>query len=487
MAPWDPLHRRIARTIERHRMFAPGDKVLAGVSGGADSVALLDVLFALAPVWRIHIAVAHLNHGLRPEAASREAALVKALAKQLGLVCHTHTLKPPGREGSLEEQLRLLRYGFFEQTAARFGYHKIATGHQADDNAEAVLLHLLRGGGIRGLGGIPPVRDGRIVRPLIDIRRADILAYLQRRNLEYLEDVSNSDPRFERNRIRHHLIPLLRRDYNPGIIAGLNRLARLCADENAWIDACIRPLAIGIVTVASTGEVDLDVHRLQDQPRPVQRRLIRAALEQWQGHLRRLTADHIEAVLDLLPRDKTGKGLDLPNNVRVQRYGTVVRFCRSTSRRGTIAAPCPADYAYRITSAERLPLCLRIPESGCCLRFTSISVPAADQMPSSDRRMALFDLDRVAFPLTVRNLRPGDRLQPFGMPGTQKLKDLLINLKIPRERRRLIPLLVSAGAVVWVAGLRRGRQACLTPDTKRVLKVEVATDPTKPLASPAGN
>jgi tRNA(Ile)-lysidine synthase len=482
----DPLLARVFRTIERHGMLASGDTVLAGVSGGADSVALVDILCALAPAFDIQIAVAHLDHGLRPEAAEEEAALVRRLARRLGLACHVDRLAPPGRRGSLEERLRRLRYAFFERTAAAYGYSKIAVGHHADDNAEAVLMHLLRGTGIRGLAGIPPVRDRRIVRPLIEIRRADILAYLQRRGLPFAEDTSNTDPRFERNRIRHHLIPLLQRQYNPAVVDALNRLAALCHEEEAWLRSRLEPLAADAMASLSASGVDLDARKLLAQARPVQRRLVRAALGRWQGHLRRLSADHVEALLALLARETTGSGLDLPNRVRAERTTTLLRFRRSPARNATERpSPVPA-YAYKVESVGRLPLRLHVPEAGCTLLFSRVPPPEADQMPASDRHIVLLDMDRIAFPLTIRNCRAGDRLHPFGMQGTQKLKNLFINSRVPRERRRRLPLLVSGDAIVWVVGVRRGRQACLAPDTTRVLRVAVEQAGAKPVESASG-
>jgi tRNA(Ile)-lysidine synthase len=474
----DPLLARVVSTSERHTMLTAGDRVLVGVSGGADSVALVDILSRLAPTLEISLAIAHLDHGLRPAAAHLEADLVRRMAERMGIDCYADKISMHPRQGSLEEQLRLLRYAFFERTAAAAGCNKIAVGHHADDNAEAVLLNILRGSGLRGLAGIPAVRDGRIIRPLIEIRRKEIIGYVRRHGLPYLEDASNSDPRYARNKIRHHLIPLLQKEYNPNVVPTLNRLATLCAEEDAWLDAQLDPLAARDGALCPSNPADpgfeLDAQPLLSQPRPVQRRLIRKALEQWQGHLRRIGALHIEALMELLRSGKTGGRLDLPNRLKAERSPTGLRFYPSTTAHRGPSQDLPGpSYSYSLPAVDRTPLNVEIPEAGCALLFSTVSPAATVSLPLSDREMVLLDLDQLCFPLTIRNLRPGDRLRPFGMQGSQKLKTLFINRHIAPEERRRLPLLVSGDTIVWVAGIRRADIAPLSPDTSRILKVEI--------------
>lgn len=474
----DPLLARVVRASERHNMLAAGDRVLVGVSGGADSVALVDILSRLAPTFKLSLAVAHLNHGLRPAAAQLEADLVRRMADRMGIDCYADKITMHHKQGSLEEQLRLLRYAFFERTAAAAGCNKIAVGHHADDNAEAVLLNMLRGSGLRGLAGIPAVRDSRIIRPLIEIRRKDIIGYVHRHRLPYLEDATNTDPRFVRNKIRHHLIPLLQREYNPNVVPTLNRLATLCSEEDTWLDAQLGPLAAKARAFCPSRPSDpgfeLDAQTLLSQPRPVQRRLIRKTLEQWQGHLRRISALHIEALMELLRSGETGGSLDLPNRLKAERSPTGLRFYQSTTvhRGPTQESPGPS-YSYSLPAVDRMPVTIEIPEAGYALLFSTISPATTVSMPLSDRDMVLLDMDQLCFPLTIRNFRPGDRLRPFGMQGSQKLKALFINQRIAPEQRRRLPLLVSGDTIVWVASVRRADIAPLSPDTSRILKVQI--------------
>ena len=480
----DALVALAIRTIDRYRMLTPGDCILAGVSGGPDSIALLHVLHTLCNRYSVDLAVAHLDHGTRPQTAEQEAEFVRRFSRSLDLPCHLGKIaKPPG--GSLEEKLRQARYAFFERTAVDHGYNKVALGHQADDNAEAVLMRLFRGSGIQGLSGIPPVRDEKFIRPLIGARRSDIIAYLDRHKLVYMEDASNKDLQFERNKIRHALIPGLQRDYSSQIVQHLNRLAELCREEDQWIEASLRPLVAAATLRQDAQGLELRPAVLQGAPRAVQRRILRAALRQWQGDLRRIGADHIDALIDLLPSVKRGRGIHLPGRVQARRTDDCLAFMRHPGRRGK-AAPAPS-YEYVIESLERMPLQLVLAETGCRLNFQLEETYRTMSFSPIDQNTVLLDPAQIVFPLRIRNFRPGDRFHPFGMQGTQKLKDLFINRRIPADQRRKIPLLVSAGVILWVTGIRRGAQAAVTAATRQVLRIEVVPGSGGRIAPPLGS
>jgi tRNA(Ile)-lysidine synthase len=468
----DPLVAQTTNTIERHAMLARGDQVLVGVSGGPDSVALLHVLQTIAPRDDWRLGVAHLDHGLRPDGAAKEMALVRDLAKRLQLPCHTGKIEPPTGRGCLEEQLRHRRYAFFEQLCADHGYTKIALGHQAEDNAEGVLLHLLRGSGPRGLAGIPPVRDGKIIRPLIHARREQIVAYLQRHGLGYAHDPSNDDPRFARNQIRHQLIPLLRQDYNPNIVTVLNRLATLCREEEQWFARYLEPVLAQIMASCQPNGLDLRLEPFLNLSGPLQRRVLRAALAQWQGHLRRLGAAQVEALLDLAT-GRSGRSLSLPGCVQGQRTATLLRFTRHPFPRAKEKSGSGPSYEYPLLSSQQLPPTLCIPEARCCLHFSPLPGMDAQHWKGDDRSAILLDFDQLRFPLLIRNRRPGDRFQPFGLHGTQKLKAFLINHKIPVRERDQTPLLLSGETILWVIGIRRGHGGALTRQTRQVLQVRL--------------
>jgi len=433
-------------------------------------MALAHLLHTLAARWSLRLGVAHIDHGLRPEAAAQEAALVVALARSLGMVCHKARIEALPARGSLEEQLRLRRYAFFQEIAATHGYHKIALAHHADDNAEAVLMHLLRGSGIRGLAGIPPMRAPGIVRPLIAARRAEILAYLERHAIAYANDPSNADLGFERNRIRHEVLPRLSETFNPNLIQVLNRTAMICWEEECWLEAHLKGPMEQAIGALDDERLDLRVPVLAPWPRPMQRRILRMALRQWQGHLRRLGAEHIEALIGLLVPGKAGR-LHLPVKIVVERVHDTLRFHHEVQPRSFQSQASPQPYRYDLPWPLALPLSLEIPEANCRLHFCLVSAPAPQTLKSLDSKEIFLDPAQLNFPLWVRSFRPGDRLRPFGLEGRQKLKALFANRKIPRPQRHRIPLLLCGGDILWVVGLRRAAAAPVSPSLCQALRV----------------
>lgn len=466
------LIQRVMRTVKHFGMFETGDKVLMGVSGGPDSMALMHILHALAPLNGLELGVAHLNHGLRPQVDESEAAFVHCQAQKYGLAYYAETATIDCHSGSLEERAREARYAFYKRISDAQGYNKIALGHQADDNAEAVLLHLLRGSGSRGLAGIPPVRAHRFVRPLIHLRRKEILAYLEMQRIPFVLDSTNTDQRFTRNRIRHHLLPLLERDYNPNLVNVLNRLADLCRDEELWLENLLQPLLERLCIQSDHRALELSAEVLDQVPRAAQRRLLREALRRWQGDLRRISADHVDALRGLITSRRQGSSLDLPGALRARRTRHSVLISTNRATRGK-GVPAADEFIYHVNSDQGLPMAVEIVQAQCRLKFTRIAPPPLPTLPKGESRRVLFDLDQISFPLVVRNFRPGDRLNPYGMTGSQKVKKLLIDRKIERTQRARIPLLVSREGVLWVVGVRRSAVATLSRATRQALQVEV--------------
>jgi tRNA(Ile)-lysidine synthase len=470
----------VAETIERHKMLTRGDKVLIGVSGGADSVALVHLMVALRRVMDLQLAVAHLNHGLRSDASDREAGFVEELSNKLGLLFHCKKIELDPHRGSLEERARRARYRFYKHLMHEYGYNKLALGHQADDNAESVLLHLLRGSGIRGLSGIPPKRGRVIVRPLIETSRSDIEAYLKSCGIAHVEDASNNDMRFQRNRIRHQLIPLLQREYNPNIRITLNRLAGLCRDEQAWLNTLLKPVLDSALIDSGTERLELRADRLLDTPPAAQRRVIRMALRSWMGDLKRMGFDHIDAVIDLLHNHGAGSRLSLPRHIVAERTGDGLRFFKSATR-GEDAGGLSSGFSYTIAHPPERGLILQIPEAGCRLHITIVPSPNLAIGKKAGKNVVWFDSDALEFPLTVRNHEPGDRLAPYGMQGTQKVKKIFIDRKIPHNRRSRIPIVTQDDTILWIAGIRRGSAAPVLDTTQHVLKIEMVKHRIDPL------
>jgi tRNA(Ile)-lysidine synthase len=458
-------------------MLAAGDSVLIAVSGGPDSVTLAHVLHTLAADYRLRMAIAHLNHCLRGKDADRDAEFAAQIARQLDLPFYGE--KKDVRQFqhsahlSLEEAARKLRYGFFDEICARYGFNKIAVGHHSNDNAELVLMNLLRGSGPLGLSGIAPVRDGNIIRPLIRLKRSEIDDYIAERKLAFVTDASNSDLSFRRNRIRHHLIPELEKTYNPAIIETLNRLAAIMRDEDLWVENVLQQDVDNCISVTGPGTVSIDLDRFEGLAAALRRRILRKAILSAKKDLRRITLAHIDAVLALADKSPQTGCLDLPDGIRVVVKAAELKINkRQSNGRPGADGSCGStviDYRYTISA----PGTWFIREAGATIKLAEIDVGDLPDFNTAGKNLAFLDMDRLQVPLVVRNVRPGDRFSPLGLSGTQKVKKYFIDHKIPGPQRRLCPLLLSAGKIVWIAGHRIDHCARVVSATRRILKAEL--------------
>jgi tRNA(Ile)-lysidine synthase len=315
----------VKQTLQTHHMITEGERILVGVSGGPDSMALLHLLIQLAPDYHIQLGIAHLNHRLRGAAGKRDAAVVYKTAKTLGIPCHIRSadvMKVKKKlKLSLEDAARRVRYAFFNKIMRSTGYDKLAVGHQMEDNAEQMLLALVRGTGSRGLAGIAPVRGNRVIRPLIETSRNQIKNFLEKERIHFVKDASNEDPKFLRNRVRNRLLPLLAEEYNPRISEHLNRLADLTRTEESWIEEIVGRAYDTVKTESPDGVVHLSIESLRSQPLALQRRLVRKALENLVGGLWRISFSHVHAVVGLANVDRGEKTCHLPYGIRVLRSG----------------------------------------------------------------------------------------------------------------------------------------------------------------------
>ncbi len=471
-----PLIHKVSRTINENNMLDQGSSILTGVSGGPDSVALLHLLFAIGLENNYHIGVAHINHGLRGDSADLDAAFVETLAKKLNVPYYAIKVdlfairKKTGT--CLEEAGRDVRYAFFHETADRYGFDKIAVGHHLEDDAELILMNIIRGSGPTGMAGIPPVR-GRIVRPLIHCRRKEILSFLKYRNIAYVYDKTNDSNLFQRNHIRHSLIPALEH-YNPRIVENLHRMGRIAGCENEWTESLVSPVFNAVVSERNAGYLLIDIQKLQSHHLAVKRRILRKAILEVKGNLRRIATIHIDAVVELMGKKEFSGQLDLPDRVRVVRSGMILRMkVEKRSLRSPELSGRQRPKAFEVCVPELLAGSgvIDIPEAGVCLEFNRLAIEEMDKIPIGDTFAV--DWEKLVFPLRVRNMKPGDRFMPLGMSRTQKVKDFFINNKIPADKRGSIPLLVSGSQVIWIAGLRMDDRYRITEATKIILKVKL--------------
>lgn len=447
------LHDRLLQAIERHALLDPGHRVVVAVSGGQDSVALTWLLAQLREKWRLELVVAHLHHGLRGEAADADQAFVADFAERLGLpfVAEQVSVEALARRRriGLEEAGREARYAFLERVAAGRHAARIALGHTADDQAETVLLNLLRGAGLAGLAGMAP-RRGPFIRPLLTVTRSETRAFCHAQGLSFRTDETNADLRFRRNQVRAELLPWLEAQHGPGVRAALSRTAEHLRAELEWT----APLVAASLQDARTGE-GLRCQALRRLPEGLRYRVLRAWLEERLPALTNVSTERWQALEALALRTETGKRVELSGgwNVR-QEYGKLLLQCGTELR-----AVWPDQVALTVPGEAQLPDGRRI--------WAAVVASAPPPAP----HQAVLDADRAGQPLALRLPRPGDRFVPSGMSGHKKLQDFFVDGKVPRAERTP-PLLVGPeGDILWVVGQRLAETARPTADTRNFLVV----------------
>lgn len=437
-----------------------GETLLLALSGGLDSTVLLDLLDQLRHELGTGLRVAHFDHQLRPgSGADSRFAAELAAARGLPFSGGSGDVAGHARRHrlSLEAAARQLRYEFLDEVARATGCQYIALAHHADDQAETLLMHLLRGSGATGLGAMRPVRQGRYLRPLLAIERPVLAAYARAEGLAFREDPSNRDLRFVRNRVRCELIPQLQARYNPALVQALGRTARILQAEDSLLAELAQQALQTVVCERSALKIVLAAPALINYHIAVQRRIVRTLFEaQDQGPF---DFAQLEAVLELARQPAPGL-LPLRAGWRMQRAGE-----RLILRRGQLP---PA--AERVQSPGQT----RVPTRRCTL--VAQSLPAA-RFPGLKERLgawcAALDADQLAEPLILRSPRPGDRFQPLGLQGRKKLSDFLIDRKWPRILRDELLLLTSGDQIAWVAGLEIGHPFRVRQDTRRLLLLEM--------------
>jgi tRNA(Ile)-lysidine synthase len=439
-----PFLQRIRSVIEKYRMLEDGEKVLAAVSGGPDSVCLLLVLRELG----MSVAAAHLNHGLRGEESDGDETFVRSLCDGIGIPVISEKADAArfAEENrlSLEDACRRLRYRFLEKARCEAGAAKIATGHTRNDVAESVLLGLLRGSGTHGLSGLTPVLHGKIIRPLIEMRREEILGFLNERGASYRIDSSNADVSFLRNRIRHELIEELRKSYNPGIVEMLARSSLILREENEFLDSLAEESLGGLLTPhdeAGNSGLRISASRLAGLHPVIQRRCLRLAVRKLKGDIADFKFRHFEDLCRLAAEGGRRRELSFPSGlVAVIEQGEIVLKKRQEPEPlRAYLYPLPVPGACVIAEARFEVEC----------RLISRSLVA--ELRSSGNKVHL-DAGKAGQGLEIRNRRPGDRFRPFGSPGTKKLKDYFMDRKVPFDRRGTLPLLVVGDRILWVFG-----------------------------------
>jgi len=447
----------VRETIERYGMLTRGDRVLVAVSGGADSVALLHVFRRLADEFDLTISVAHLDHGWRGEESTEDARFVQGVADEAGLEAILEHVDDAvfeahgglGREGAA----RIVRRSFLMETARSIKATRIALGHTATDRAETVLFNLTRGAGRAGIAGIPPV-NGPFIRPLIGLTRDEVRDFAASEGLSWREDPTNEDVAFARNRIRHRVMPELV-ELNPRAVETICRAADHAADAAHIERHLAQTLWPDVIVLEEPNDIRLNRSALADLPREVLAVVLREAFFRARGDLDGIGRDHAEAVADLVHGGREHADAHLPR-----------LYARAEGETITLStAPFPSSPAWEF------PLDLGdadLPQLGLTLALEIVDRDAC-KIDADDRAVEAADADCIRLPLSLRNRRVGDRFTPLGMEFPIKLKDFLINERIPYSERDDVPLLCDRERILWVVGRRLSNDVRITEATRRVL------------------
>jgi tRNA(Ile)-lysidine synthase len=468
---WAEWLEQVRRRIRAWCAGQAGRSWVVAVSGGSDSVALLRALHALAPGLGLTLSVAHLDHGMRGEAARSDAVFVEGLAAELGLPCDLGSWRPK-RAAHFEADGRQERYAWLSRIATARGASAVAVGHTRDDQAETILHRILRGTGLRGLGGMPSLRPlGTapgvvLVRPLISVTRAELLRYLGAMGQSFREDVSNADPSRTRARIRHDLLPRLAGEYNPRVAEALVRLGTLAASSYRTLETRLLEIEQAVVVCSSNDRIEIRRDGLLSLPCLLRNELLRRVWRQAGWPERGMSAARWQR-LAVLVRHLTikeieiGAGVTVATGVQAGDATTILLRCKAGSGRTAVADASGTDGA----SDPGEQVSLGLPGSVVWRERTIETV-----LDPYEPRDETVDLDRIVPPLYVRGPVPGDRFDPLGVGGhRQPLNDFFRNRKVPPADRARTPLLCDAGGIIWVVGHRIAERVKVRAETVRTL------------------
>jgi tRNA(Ile)-lysidine synthase len=472
------LAQSVLQEIRRNMRLCPGERVGVAVSGGADSVALLLLLVELRARLGIILSVVHFNHKLRGRASDADEKFVAKLAAKHGLEFHADRADVAGKAKrdrlNVEDAARRARTAFFTRLAGEGRVTRVAVAHTADDQAETVLAHILRGTGLAGLGGIHPVA-GVVFRPLLEIRRAELRAYLRAKKQPWREDASNRDTTRMRARIRKKLLPLLEKQFQTATVEHLTSLAELAREDEAFLKAIAEERARALIqksggqariavddllgpwgkkgfatedTLAKSGQApDTETRKAT---KALSKRLVRKIVEGLKMRGGQLGSKHVDAVLELARHGESGKSLQLPGGIEVRRERSALVFCSTEGRKAAArSGQDTKSYAYEIDLSSEGAL-VQVPQLGCAFRLRVIDWPA--QRGETIVTSAVMDSERLRSPLVLRSWRPGDTLHSLGRQNARKLKRLLNEKRISRWERDGWPVLTSGGVIAWARG-----------------------------------
>ena len=458
---------KVLNTIRQHNLISQGDSIVVGVSGGPDSVCLLHVLHRLADELSIKIYAVHINHMLRGSESEDDQEYVEQLCKTLSIHLHKKSYDilriSKEKKISLEEAGREARYREFESFAESVGASKIAVAHNKNDQAETVLLNIVRGAGLEGLRGMEYKR-GNIIRPLLDVKREEIEAYCAENNLKPRTDSTNLKDIYTRNKIRLDIIPYISKKLDTDFVESICSMSEILREDNDFLQQAAYDAYKQCITLESRERVNLDVKKLISFHPALLARVIRHAIKHVKGDLKGIESIHVKSVKELAINGRTGAQIHLPENLRAEKsYNTLSIYCRDDQE------VC-SDFEAEL----KIPGKVCFDEEGfsitASLEETAGNSARYSKVPNSSYEQ-FFDYDKLKGGIYIRNRKNGDIFKPYGAKGSKKLKEYFIDNKIPRHLRDRIPLIAQGSNIVWIIGYKISDKFKVTENTKNVLKL----------------
>jgi len=463
---------KIEENLRRDSILKRGSKVLLCVSGGLDSTAMLLAFASLEKDMGLELVVAHLNHKLRGKDSDGDEKYVKELGGRfkLKVVTEREDVKAfaKAKKLSLEDAARRLRYSFFARAGRKMKADAIVTAHTKDDQAETVLMRIMRGAGLKGLRGIPPKRRIAgiiLMRPLINISRQEIEDYLKQKKIKPRIDSTNQKSKFFRNKVRLKLLPFLEKNYNPRIKELLFNLAELVDKDYEYLDILQQQVFKKIANIRRDSSISFRLRDFKREHISVQRALVRTAIKSLKSDLDKVDYRHWKEVEDLIENRPTNSIVDMPGGIKVIRAKTLLRFYYDSGKDTAGVGP--------ISTVVKIPGITDF--GGKRLKATVPKLRHSFCVSNHPSTEEYFDIDKLRLPLSLRFRQPGDRMTQFGMKKSKKISDIFIDDKVPIGKRGKIPLVVSStGEIAWLAGMRMSNRYKISPKTKKILKLELS-------------
>jgi tRNA(Ile)-lysidine synthase len=454
--------KKVNHTIEKYNLLKKGERVVVALSGGPDSTALLAVLAPIAKTLDLSLIVAHFNHGLRGVESDEDEKFSRDLSEKMGLTFVSGKMdQKRGEKGiSPEDFYRRQRYDFLNKISKDYQAQKIALGQNLQDQAETVLLNILRGSGLEGLKGFLPMRDDKFIRPLIEISRWEIISFLNEVMIPYRRDSSNENMGYLRNQVRSELIPYLKEKFNPKIEENLTQMAEILRLEDEFIQQSVDKVLKSSFIQRRQNRILLKIADINKLPPAIRLRLFKTLLEGLNPAKNGFYFTHIKSLDNLAQKCESGKKIDLPMGIEVRReYDDLIL-------EGEKVCSKQMEYEYTVN----IPGVVYIKERKLTIRSELTTKKNVD---FSGKNKVYLDLDRIRQPLIIRNRRDGDWFQPLGMPGRQKIKTFFIDHKIPRCERDKMVLFIDQLSVIWIENMHLNERVKITAETKNVLKLEI--------------